>query len=113
MSGMELYARFVLTLAVGLVGVGLVLMTLLETLLSEWDPVVDAGRWWRELAHRRAGAYSVRAEDILSELEGRHQNRFVYATRPPARAIDLRGEILRDIRAAGKRAPFPDFSEAL
>ncbi len=105
--------RFVLTLTIGLVGVGLVLMTLLETVLSAWDPVVDAGRWWRELAHRRAGAYSVRAEDILSELEGRHQNRFVYATRPPARAIDLRGEILRDIRAAGKRAPSPAFSEAL
>ncbi len=107
MTGMEMYMRFMLTLTIGLVGVGVVLMTLLETLLHDWDPVVDLRRWWFEMAHRHPGA-QVRAEDILSELEGRRQNRYVYATRPPARAIDRRREVLRDMRAADQRVSSPE-----
>jgi hypothetical protein len=109
---MEMYMRFMLTLTIGLVGVGLVLMTLLETLLREWDPVVDLRRWWFELAHRHPGS-QVRAEDILSELEGRRQGRYVYAARPPERAIDRRREVLRDMRAADQRVASPEYVEAL
>ena len=104
--------RFMLTLTIGLVGVGLVLMTLLETLLHDWDPVVDCRRWWYEVSHRHPGS-QVRAEDILSELEGRRNNRYVYATRPPARSIDRRREVLRDMRAADQRVASPDIVEAL
>jgi len=111
MTGMELYAKFMLTLTIGLMGVGLVLVTVFETLLRDWDPVVEAKRWWR-LYHRHHTA-SVSAEDILSELEGRRQNRYQYATRPPARAIDRRREDLLDMRAADKRVSSPDFVEAL
>jgi hypothetical protein len=110
MTGMEMYVRFMLTLTVGLVGVGIVLMTLLETLLREWDPVVDMRRWWREISHRHPGSGSVRAEDILSELEGRRQNRYIYATKPP---VDRRREALREMRAADKRVSSPDYVEAL
>ncbi|MFI5362501.1 MAG: hypothetical protein ACHQ49_11070 [Elusimicrobiota bacterium] len=95
MTGMELYSRFMFTLAVGLAGVGIVLVTLLETLFHEWNPVVDFRRWWRDVSHRHHGAGSVRAEDILSELEGRRKKGDIYAARPPA------------------RAPSPDFVEAL
>jgi hypothetical protein len=109
MTGMEMYMRFMLTLTIGLVGVGVVLMTLLETLLHEWDPIVGMARWWRELAHSRTGAASVSAEDILSELEGRRQNRYVYAARPPSRAIDRRREVLRDMRTTDPRASSPEF----
>ncbi len=109
MTGMEMYMRFMLTLTIGLVGVGVLLMTLLETLLHDWDPVVDLARWWRELAHSRTGAASVSAEDILSELEGRRQNRYVYAARPPARSIDRRREVLRDMRSTDPRVSSPEF----
>ena len=113
MTGMELYVRFMLTLTIGLVGVGLVLVTLLESVLREWDPVLDISRWWRELTQSRMGSESVRAEDILFELEGHREDRYVYATRPPARAIDRRREVLRDMRAADQRVSSPDFVEAL
>ena len=112
MTGMEMYVRFMLTLTIGLVGVGLVLVTLFETLLHDWDPVVAFRRWWREMAHRTA-AQSIRGEDILSELEGRRSSRYEYAARPPARAIDRRREDLRDMRASDKRVSSPDFVEAL
>jgi hypothetical protein len=111
MSGMEMYVRFMVTLTIGLVGVGVVLMTLLETLLREWDPVLDLQRWWKDVSHRHPSAGSVSAEDILAELEGRRQNR--YAARPPARAIDRRREVLRDMREADERVASPDFVEAL
>lgn len=103
-----MYIKFMFSLTVGLVGLSLVFVTLFETILREWDPVVDIRRWWTEMAHR-SPAGGVRAEDILSELEGRRQNRYVYATRPPTRAIDRRREVLRDMAAAPKRAASPEF----
>jgi hypothetical protein len=109
MTGMEMYVRFMFTLTVGLAGVGLVLMTLLETLLKEWDPIVDLRRWWFEMAHRHPAADAVRAEDILSELEGRRKERYVYAARPPVREIDRRREVLREMQAADKRVASPEF----
>jgi hypothetical protein len=109
---MEMYMRFMLTLTIGLAGVGVVLVTLFETLLRDWDPVVDFRRWWREVAHRHPGS-QVRAEDILSDLEGRRKGRYVYATRPPERAIDRRREVLRDMRAADQRVASPEYVEAL
>lgn len=104
--------RFMLTLTIGLVGVGVVLVTLFETLLRDWDPVVDLRRWWREVAHRHPGS-QVRAEDILSELEGRRKGQYVYATRPPERAIDRRREVLRNMRQADQRVASPEYVEAL
>jgi hypothetical protein len=112
MTGMEMYMKFMITLTFGLLGVGVVLITLMETLLREWDPVVDFNRWWHDISHR-SHTGSVRAEDILSELEGRRQNRYVYATKPPAREIDRRREVLRDMREADKRVSSSDYAEAL
>ncbi|UPT73086.1 MAG: hypothetical protein M0D55_14450 [Elusimicrobiota bacterium] len=75
MSSMELYVKFMFTLAVGLVGVGMVLKTLLETLLHEWDAVREANLAWDSLFRaRHPYAESVRAEDILMELEGGSKN---------------------------------------
>lgn len=71
---MELYVKFMFTLTVGLVGVGMVLKTLLETILHEWDMVREAGDAWNALFHaRRPYASSVRAEDILMEIEAGKQ----------------------------------------
>ena len=108
---MELYVKFMFTLTVGLVGVGLVMMILIETLFSEWDPVVDFHRWWRQHHYGRANAGSVRAEDILSELEARRSGNVVPQT--PTRSLDRRREILRDMREADLRVSSPRIVEAL
>ena len=103
MTGMELYVKFMFTLTVGLVGVGLVMKTVLETLLHDWDPVVDARRWWKSHAHRSSAIEHVRAEDILQEIEGRRQG----APKPAGRAIDRRRESLRDMDEAESRLSSP------
>ncbi len=104
MTGMELYVKFMFTLTVGLVGLSLVLMTVLETLLAHWDPVVDLRRWWRQYAHRSSGVEAIRAEDILSELEGR---RGAAAAREPERPIERRREALRRADEAERRLADP------
>ena len=99
---MEMYIKFMFTLAVGLVGVGMVLKTLLETLLHEWDVVLDIKHGWRALYHTRLHAESVRAEDILMELEHDYASR-----RTPEYSIDRRREALRDLREAEERLSTP------
>jgi hypothetical protein len=108
---MELYVKFMFTLTVGLAGVGMVIMTLLETLFSEWDPVHDFRHWWRHHHYGRSNAGSVRAEDILSELEARREGRYIAAT--PSRTLDRRREVMRDMREAELRASSPRIVEAL
>lgn len=92
-----MYIKFMFTLTVGLVGVGMVLKTLLETLLHEWDIVADARLGWDAMFNTRHHA-EVRAEDILMELERDHAKR-----RLPERAIDRRREALREEREAAAR----------
>jgi len=99
MTGMELYVKFMFTLTVGLAGVGLVMKTIFETLLYDWDPVVDMRRWWKVHSHKSSAVEHVRAEDILQEIEGRRQG----APRPAGRAIDRRRESLRDMDEAESR----------
>ncbi|MDE2510037.1 MAG: hypothetical protein KGL74_02845 [Elusimicrobia bacterium] len=100
MTGMELYVKFMFTLTLGLAGVGLVLKTILETILSDWDPVVDARRWWKSYSHRSSAVEHVRAEDILQEIEGRRAGG---APRPPLQPLELRRESLRDVEEAEQR----------
>lgn len=65
---MELYGRFMVTLAFGLLGLGIVLQVLLDQVFNEWDVVADAQVGFRRLlkggfhAHRRT-------EDILLDIE--------------------------------------------
>ncbi len=106
MSGMQLYVKFMFTLAVGLVGVGIVLTTVLETLLHEWDAARDFARWMKGVTHGRPHVADVSAEDILLELEkGRVEGR--YQRRAPSRSIDRRREALRDIREVENRLSSP------
>ncbi|MFI5347345.1 MAG: hypothetical protein ACHQ51_13305 [Elusimicrobiota bacterium] len=100
MTGMELYVKFMFTLTIGLVGVGLVMKTILETILHDWDPAVDFRRWWKAYSHRSSALDHVRAEDILQEIEGRRQGA---APRQPMRPIDVRRESLRDVDEAENR----------
>lgn len=106
MTGMELYVKFVFTLSLGLIGLGMVLTTLLETLLHDWDAPREIRRWWRYLTHARTYASSVRAEDILLELEqGREEHR--YERLLPAGSIDQRRAEMRAIREAEERLASP------
>ena len=95
---MEMYVKFMFTLAVGLVGVGMVLKTLLETILRDWDVVGEMRHIWKAMFHPHVYADSVRAEDILMEIERiRHRDHI------PERMIDRRREALRGVREAEVR----------
>ena len=103
---MQLYVKFIFTLSLGLLGLGMVLTTLLETLLHDWDAPREIRRWWRQLTHSRAHAPAVRAEDILLELE-HSQKEHRYERRLPAGSIGQRREEMRAIREAEERLASP------
>jgi len=65
---MELYIRFMATLACGLLGVGMVMKVLLDGLFHEWDAVADVGEFMRGGWHTRDSS-SQRAEDVMLEIE--------------------------------------------
>jgi hypothetical protein len=85
----------------------MVLKTLLETLLHEWDAVAEARSAWNSMFHARHYSDSVRAEDILMEIEHDKNKRLV-----PERSIDRRREALRDVREAEGRLAAPVSVEA-
>ncbi|MBI5624745.1 MAG: hypothetical protein HY924_13280 [Elusimicrobia bacterium] len=64
---MELYGRFIVTLAFGLLGLGLVLRVLLEQVLNDWDVVADAQRGFRRFV--RGGLRHSRTEDALLDID--------------------------------------------
>jgi hypothetical protein len=69
---MELYVRFISTLAFGLIGLGAVLKVLLETTFEEWDAFNDiAGRVALAYSGKGGQVDNSRAEDILMEAEHR------------------------------------------
>lgn len=106
MTGMQLYIKFIFTLSIGLIGLGFVLTTVLETLLHDWDAPREIYRWWRRLTHGRAHSSAVRAEDILLELEqGQKEHR--YERRQPAGSLDQRRTQLREVREAEERLVSP------
>ncbi|MBI4062049.1 MAG: hypothetical protein HY403_11550 [Elusimicrobia bacterium] len=108
MNSTEMYVQFMFTLAVGLAGVGMVLKTLLDTILREWDAVYEIRKRWQSLFHARPYAESVRAEDILMEIERDHVKR-----RMPERLIDRRREALRGVREAEDRLSSPRVPESV
>ncbi|MBI4371271.1 MAG: hypothetical protein HY552_03120 [Elusimicrobia bacterium] len=105
MEGGDLFVRFVITAALGLAGLGMVLTTLFDGVLADWDLPRDLRQWWRRFSLLPHPGGSVRAEDILLEIElsqreGRYQ-------RPPAASLDRRREALRDLREAEVRLSEP------
>lgn len=96
MSATDLYFKFVISLAAGLVGVGLLLTTLFETLLRDWDPARDLRRWWRLQTATRSQAAAIRAEDILRQIDRG-------AAIPGQDFAERRRELLREVRAVDDR----------
>ena len=69
---MELYVRFISTLAFGLIGLGAVMKVLLETIFEDWDVFNEISeRVMLTCAGKAVRVKSVRAEDILLEA-GHH-----------------------------------------
>ena len=109
---MELYIRFISTLAFGLIGLGLVLKVLLESLFNEWDAFNDIAAKIELACSGRSHVELIRAEDILMEAE--KKNSPIYSTR----LIDQRRRQINEIDAveaqlnkAQKQAP-PPISES-
>jgi hypothetical protein len=70
---MELYIRFISTLAFGLIGLGAVLKVLLETLFNDWDAFNDISERVMISCSGKGGQVEhIRAEDILLEAEKRN-----------------------------------------
>lgn len=65
---MDLYFRFLVSLAAGLLGVGLVLKVLLDGIFNDWDAVADMGDLFRN-GLRLKHAAGQRAEDVMLEAE--------------------------------------------
>lgn len=68
---MRLYFRFLFSLACGLLGVGVVLKVLLDTLFNDWDPVSDARGRFRAYLSGKRHSQIIRPEDALLEDEKR------------------------------------------
>lgn len=67
-TGMDLYIRFMISLAAGLFGVSMVLKVLLDSLFNEWDAVADAGDLLKNGLRLRHHGHR-RAEDVMLEAE--------------------------------------------
>lgn len=95
---MEMYIRFVTTLAFGLIGVGMVLKVLLEGIFSEWDAFNDIARRISRVASGKGGLVThVRAEDILLEAEKKN----FYAA--GSRLVDHRRRQIQELNAVETR----------
>ncbi|MFA6317708.1 MAG: hypothetical protein WC943_09850 [Elusimicrobiota bacterium] len=65
---MELYGRFIVTLAFGLLGLGLVLQVLLDQVLGDWDVVADTREGVRRFMRGSLRAQR-RTEDVLLDVD--------------------------------------------
>jgi hypothetical protein len=69
---MELYVRFISTLAFGLIGLGAVMKVLLETIFEDWDAFNDlTAHVMLTCTGKAAHVESIRAEDIMLDAERR------------------------------------------
>ena len=89
---MELYVRFISTLAFGLIGLGAVLKVLLETIFDDWDAFNDVAQRVMMTCSGKGGHVAhVRAEDML--LEAEKQNFSYFGTR----LVDARRREIREL----------------
>ncbi|MDD5628184.1 MAG: hypothetical protein PHU21_03905 [Elusimicrobia bacterium] len=95
---MELYVRFISTLAFGLIGLGAVMKVLLETIFEEWDAFNDISeRVAASCSGKNGLVENVRAEDILLEAEKRNSPDF------NTRLVDFRRRQFRELDAIETR----------
>ncbi|MCX5795753.1 MAG: hypothetical protein NTY77_09690 [Elusimicrobia bacterium] len=91
---MELYVRFISTLAFGLIGLGAVMKVLLETIFEEWDAFNDISQRVMVSCSGKGGLVeNVRAEDIMLEAEKQNAPDF------NSRIVDFRRRQFRELDA--------------
>jgi hypothetical protein len=91
-----------ITLSAGLIGLGLVLVIVMDQVLVDYDAPAEFMAWLKDvLAHKRLNLH-YRTEDMLMELE-KAKN-----TAGGLRLIDQRREQLRDIAAVESRLQRPN-----
>lgn len=98
---MALYMRFVMTLAFGLAGLGMVLKILLERLFHDWDLFADLGALGKAVWDGKALRLRERPEDIKLEIEKSRQPKL------STRLIDMKREELKEISAVEHRLNLP------
>jgi|GEM_PF-1881465 len=102
---MELYVRFISTLAFGLIGLGAVMKVLLETLFEEWDAFNDiAEHVMLTCTGKAARVEGIRAEDILLEAEKRNSSGV------NTRIVDFRRRQIQEFDAIETRLTQVNFS---
>ena len=95
---MELYVRFISTLAFGLIGLGAVMKVLLETIFYEWDAFNDIGeRLMLSCSGKGHHVEHIRAEDILLEAEK------LNSPRVNTRIVDFRRRQMQELDAVETR----------
>jgi hypothetical protein len=102
---MELYVRFISTLAFGLIGLGAVMKVLLETIFEDWDAFNDiSGRIMMSCSGKPGHVEHIRAEDILLEAEQRSSGvntRIVDFRRRQIKELDAIETRLTQVRSGG------------
>jgi hypothetical protein len=95
---MDLYIKFISTLAFGLIGLGAVMKVLLETIFEDWDAFNDiAQHVMLTCSGKTPHMESIRAEDILLETEQRNSSGF------STRMVDSRRRRIQEINAVEVR----------
>ena len=97
---MELYSRFMVSLAFGLIGIGLVLKVLIDQLFNDWDVFADLKAGLRSL-FSHSGFSSSRTEDILMDVENDKPREL------STRHIDRRREQLKEMDLVEHRLNVP------
>ncbi|MBI5208717.1 MAG: hypothetical protein HY927_01940 [Elusimicrobia bacterium] len=87
---MELYGRFIVALAFGLVGLGLVLQVLLDRVFNEWDAVADAQAGIKRFMKGHVLTHQ-KTEDLLLDIEKERPKEL------STRLVDMRRKELREI----------------
>ena len=95
---MELYARFILWLAVGLAGLGLVLKIVLDEFFGDWNAALELHGWARSSLTSWMHRHEGRTEDWLLDLE-----KAKTSTANSMRLIDQRREQLRELASVEQR----------
>jgi hypothetical protein len=103
---MALYIRFMISLAFGLIGLGIVLKIVIDEMFCDWDALSEAKAWVRGVFFEKHRGH-VRAEDMLLEIEK------AKTTQASFRLIDQRREALREIASVERRMKGPATSSPI
>lgn len=101
MTGMALYVKFMMTLAAGLFGLGMVMQIVIDELFVEWDAFAHFAEWAKAKWLGAGIKEHRRAEDVMMELEK------AKTTEASVRMIDRRREQLRELASVESRLRGP------